>query len=522
MFEDKTYKRCACKGPLVKDGKPVLDGDGNQKIGYLEKSCPQLRKRDHGTWYYSFELPAGPDGKRQRAKKGGFRTQEEAARKAKEVFDAAQKGVNVLSGESVAEYLERWIKAKRALKRTTVYGYRSHIDCYLIPRLGHIQLMNLRVHHIAELFEWIEQENERRAAHVLQVQLLQAECDKARDAWRNRAKADDENRAEWLEVRGKLRATWNKRREELAEARRTLRHPNTASTQHRIMDTLSSALEDAVKAQLITTNWAQLVSLPSGKRPKALVWTDERIRRWRRTGNKPSPVMVWTPVLTGQFLDFTSDDRLHPLWHLITFRGLRRGEACALSWDEVDLDHGIIHITEQIVAVAHEPFEDTPKADSVRDLTLDSETIRLLREWRKKQDAERAEWSAHGAWVESGRVFTRENGEGYHPQYFSDRFERLWKKADLPPIRLHDLRHGAATLALAAGVDTKVVQEMLGHSSFHLTMDTYTSVLPELDRMAAEASVSIVPRANKPTKTAPKKSSGGSKKGKGGKGLEAA
>jgi len=56
--------------------------------------------------------------------------------------------------------------------------------------------------------------------------------------------------------------------------------------------------------------------------------------------------------------------------------------------------------------------------------------------------------------VESGRVFTRENGEGYHPQYFSDRFERLWKKADLPPIRLHDLRHGAATLALAAGVGT--------------------------------------------------------------------
>jgi integrase len=314
-----------------------------------------------------------------------------------------------------------------------------------------------------------------------------------------------------------LRAVWHARRDELAEVRKNQRRTTEAATQHRIKDTLSSALEDAVKAQLISTNWAQQLSLPSGKRPKAQLWTDMRIRRWRRTGHKPSPVMVWTPALTGQFLDFTADDRLHPLWHLIIFRGLRRGEACALSWDEVDLDSGVIHITEQIVAVAYEPLQDTPKADSVRDLTLDRATIKLLRAWQKKQDAERAKWSAEGAWVETGRVFTRENGEGYHPQYFSDRFERLWKKADLPPIRLHDLRHGAATLALAAGVDKKVVQEMLGHSSYHLTMDTYTSVLPELDRLAAEAAVKIVPRARKPKNCKPKK-----RKGDGDRGQEAA
>jgi hypothetical protein len=119
-----------------KDGRPLLDGDGNQKIGYLEKTCPQLRKRDHGSWYYSFELPAGTDGKRQRAKKGGFRTQEEAAKKAKQVWEAAERGVNVLSGETVAEYLERWLKAKRALKRSTIHGYQGHIAGYLIPTSG--------------------------------------------------------------------------------------------------------------------------------------------------------------------------------------------------------------------------------------------------------------------------------------------------------------------------------------------------------------------------------------------------
>ena len=68
------------------------------------------------------------------------------------------------------------------------------------------------------------------------------------------------------------------------------------------------------------------------------------------------------------------------------------------------------------------------------------------------------------------------------------------RRAGLPPIRLHDLRHGAATIALAAGTEMKVVQEMLGHSSISLTSDTYTSVLPELAREAAEAAARLVPR----------------------------
>jgi integrase len=76
----------------------------------------------------------------------------------------------------------------------------------------------------------------------------------------------------------------------------------------------------------------------------------------------------------------------------------------------------------------------------------------------------------------------------------SDRFERLILEADLPPIHLHDLRHGAASLMLAAGVDMKVVQETLGHSSLALTANTYTSVYPEVSAAAAEAAAALVPR----------------------------
>jgi hypothetical protein len=92
-------------------------------------------------------------------------------------------------------------------------------------------------------------------------------------------------------------------------------------------------------------------------------------------------------------------------------------------------------------------------------------------------------------------VFTRENGEPLHPASITDRFHELVTAVDLPPARLHDLRHGAASLMLAAGVDLKVVQETLGHSSLILTSDTYTSVYPAVAAAAADAAATIVSRA---------------------------
>ena len=98
------------------------------------------------------------------------------------------------------------------------------------------------------------------------------------------------------------------------------------------------------------------------------------------------------------------------------------------------------------------------------------------------------------AWTDTGLVFTAGDGRPLVPDHVSRLFARLIKEADLPPIRLHDLRHGAATLALAGGANLKVVSEMLGHSTIAITADTYTSVLSEVAREAAEAAVRLVPR----------------------------
>jgi len=135
-----------------------------------------------------------------------------------------------------------------------------------------------------------------------------------------------------------------------------------------------------------------------------------------------------------------------------------------------------------------------PKSDAGnRDVALDAATVAVLRAHRKRQREDRLAWGS--AWVESGRVFTREDGSELHPASVTDLFNDLVEEAELPPIRLHDLRHGAATLAKAAGIDTKIISAMLGHSSRKITDDTYTSVFAEVAKDAAEATAAIVPRA---------------------------
>lgn len=200
--------------------------------------------------------------------------------------------------------------------------------------------------------------------------------------------------------------------------------------------------------------------------------TDERIAKWELTGEKPSPVMVWTPKQTGAFLDHVSEDRLYAMWHLIAFRGLRRGEACGQPWSETNLPGHTLTVTTQLVQDGWEIAESDPKTDSgFRVIALDDDTVGVLERHRKQQQADREKWGT--AWVETGRVFTQEDGSLLHPGKITDYFERLVTSSGLPPIRLHDLRHVAATLMLAARVDVRVVSDTLGHSDTGITRDIY-------------------------------------------------
>ena len=163
--------------------------------------------------------------------------------------------------------------------------------------------------------------------------------------------------------------------------------------------------------------------------------------------------------------------------------GMRRGEILGLRWSDLDLDRARLSVRQALVSVGYEVVHSTPKSHSARVIDLDAETVAQLRAHRRRQDEERAEWGAD--YQDQDLVVAEENGEPIHPHTFSQAFERLIAKARLPTIRLHDLRHTHATLALKAGVPVKVISERLGHESPAFTLKQYAHVIPGMQAEAA-------------------------------------
>lgn len=252
----------------------------------------------------------------------------------------------------------------------------------------------------------------------------------------------------------------------------------SASSVRRVNATLRAALHDAVKADLVPRNVASLVDLPTTTR---------------------RDVQVWTGADVGSFLDHCedADERLSAMFHVIATRGLRRGEACGLRWQDVDLAAGSLRVVQQHVQIGYAVIVGEPKTKgSARVVSLDGATIDALRQHRARQSAERLAWGP--AWADTGLCFTREDGRAVHPEYVTRHFGVLAAGAGLPKIRLHDLRHSAASMALAAGVPLKAVSVQLGHSSITITADIYSHVSPAMAHDSAERTAAMIPRRSRP------------------------
>jgi integrase len=264
-----------------------------------------------------------------------------------------------------------------------------------------------------------------------------------------------------------------------------LGRPVSAATLHRIHARLRAALNGAVRAGLIGVNPGRFPELPKAVRPRPQVWTPALTGRWQTEGRRPA-VGVWTAAQTAQFLRQVRGHRLYALFHLIALRGLRCGEAAGLRWSDLDLDAGTLAVTGQLQQLGGRMVAGPPKSSAGRRvIALDKTTIAALREHQARQQVEQN--AAVTRWTQTGYVFTTRTGKPVAPDRMTRLFAKLVAESGLPPVTLHGLRHGAATLALAAGADLKVVQDQLGHSTVVLTADTYTSVLPETARTAASS-----------------------------------
>ncbi|MFB7354294.1 tyrosine-type recombinase/integrase [Streptomyces gardneri] len=233
----------------------------------------------------------------------------------------------------------------------------------------------------------------------------------------------------------------------------------TAKESHRVLRT---ALTAACREELVTRNVATLVEPPT---------VADR------------DLDPWSLDETLDFLAAARKDPLYAAFVLAIALGFRRGEIVGLRWENVDLDRREIRVRTQRQRVGGEVYEDDPKGRRRKQtLPLPGICVAPLRWQRLKQAAARE--LAGEKWEETGYVFTTRTGKPIEPRNLYRSFTRVAKNAGLRVIRLHDARHGTATLLTAAGVPPRVVMEILGHSQIAVTMNVYAHVVQDTQRDA--------------------------------------
>lgn len=237
--------------------------------------------------------------------------------------------------------------------------------------------------------------------------------------------------------------------------------PKTVRNTHVV---LRKALADAERLGLVARNAAAAARGPSVSRTEMTTWTSDQLKTFARVSER---------------------SRMRHAFTVLATTGMRRSEVLGLRWRDVDFDAGQVAIVQTVTAIEGKIVIGEPKtAGSRRTVYVHDATLRALRQQRQLQAEERL---AVGPGWSSGNdlVFRTELGDPVNPDWFSRHFDRLVAEADVPRIRLHDLRHTNATLSLKAGVHPKVVSERLGHSTIAITLDMYSHVTPGISRDAA-------------------------------------
>jgi integrase len=232
---------------------------------------------------------------------------------------------------------------------------------------------------------------------------------------------------------------------------------------HRV---LHNALNHAVRLGYIARNPTEAIDKPRDDTEERSVYTPEEVRR---------------------FLEAIEGDRLQAMWYLVLSTGLQRAELAGLRWRDVALDRDppILAVRTTRTTAGHAVVEYDPKSRSSRRvLHLDGGTAEVLRAHRS---AMAAETEKRGEFALPEYVFVDEFGDPFHPARLTRDLHALQRRAGLPEITLHDLRHTAATIALLAGVHPKGVSERHGHASTQITLDRYSHVLESMQEAAADA-----------------------------------
>jgi integrase len=391
-----------------------------------------ITKRKDGR-YQAAAYVYRPDGTRARKFVYG-KTREEVANQLIEMQDLTRKGLPAItSAMPVGDYLAHWLTriAPTRLKPATLASYEPMVRLYITPALGRKRLNRLNPTDIRKFL------------------------------------ADFENACLCC-LRGVDKARAIEERECCAIGKCCKRRPSPRTVQY-THAVLRSALQQAVREELIVRNVARIVETP--KVPHAEV----------------------RPLDRGEallLLKAANSHRLHALWHLLVATGLRRGEVLGLTWADIDLTARQLRVRRNLQRLNKGLLFGTPKtARSLRTIALPASCVAQLKRHKVEQESERAQagqdWEPY-TFQPDGLIFTTPTGRAIDPRGLNRMLTVLCRNAHVRSIRVHDLRHTAASLMLAEGVAVRTIMETLGHANISMTMDTYGHVMETTLRDAAD------------------------------------
>lgn len=391
-----------------------------------------ITKRKDGR-YQAAAYVFRPDGTRVRKFVYG-KTRDEVSGKLTELQQKTRQGVPAAtSAMRLEDYLTYWLSAVAAvrLKPSTFMSYEVMATLYIAPSLGRKSLNRLTPADVRSFL-----------ARFRDGCLC---CLRGLDANRG----EDERRC-------------------CAVARCCQRKPSSRTVQY-VHAVLRSALQHAVREELISRNVARLVETPAVQQ--------KEVRPLDRTEVR-------------MLLKAARSHRLYALWLLLVSTGLRRGEVLALTWQDVDLDRRQLRVRRNVQRIKQQLVFGTPKtARSLRTISMPERCAAALREHQEVQRRERSaagmSWTP-GSTQPAGLVFTSPTGRPTDPRSLNRMLTVLCRKANVRRVRVHDLRHTCASLLLAQGVDARTIMETLGHSTITMTLDTYAHVMDTTLRAAAD------------------------------------
>ncbi len=373
-----------------------------------------LRKRSDGRWEGRYTAGRDPVTGKAIYKNVLAKTQKECKEKLERAIEKNGKVDVVRSGKyTVAEWVRLWFEtySKPSIREQTAYYYNNYIEKHIVPGIGGIKLDKLTTLQIQQFY------NKLKTSGRVQ-------------------------RYEHIELKDK------------GLSNRFIRG---------VHGVLNSALEQAVKERLITSNPAEGCKLPKIEKKEMKVLLPDQIGAYLQEANRRG-------LLPAYYLELTS--------------GLRRGELLALLWTDLDVESMTISVTKQVNRINGQLKVSQPKtSNSIRTIPIPKQAVDLL-------------ILEHEKHPDNPYMFpSPKTGTMYDPDSFRHTHEKILAAAGIEHIRFHDLRHTFATLSLQNGVDVKTLSNTLGHYSAGFTLDTYTHVTQRMKREAADTIGSVIDQA---------------------------